>query len=122
MLQPRPTKVQEWTDRFERFQRSKASLTQFCRDEGVSISSFYQWRRRVVAKPTAKVAAQISANKTVLDQPLVGKADASTVRISIESAGSVIHCHCDSLQAIDTVLSWANRERQSGFQQLIVRS
>jgi hypothetical protein len=120
MLQPRTAKVREWTDRFERFQRSKVSLTQFCRDEGVSMPSFYQWRKRIVATPAVNLPKS-SDNKASLDRSLVGN-DARPVRITIESAGIVIQCDCDSLQAIDTVLSWANRQRESGFQQLIVRS
>ena len=123
MSQPLPTKVRQWTERLERFQRSQVTLTQFCRDEGVSMPSFYQWRKRLITSPGSKAAPdRLLANKAALEQPLVTNADARPVRITIESAGIVIHCDCDRLQLIHTVFSWANRERQSGFQQLIVRS
>ncbi len=57
MSRPRSAKVQEWTERFNRFQHTKATLAQFCRDEGVSIASFYQWRKRFATNPLARSAA-----------------------------------------------------------------
>ncbi len=44
------------------------------------------------ASNVAEVATRISANKIALDQPLASKADARPIRITIESAGIVIHC------------------------------
>ena len=41
----RAEKVAEWQERFIRFERSGASIAQFCRDEGISSPSFYVWRR-----------------------------------------------------------------------------
>lgn len=123
MSQPLPTKVREWTERIERFQRSQVTLTQFCRDEAVSMPSFYQWRKRIITNSGGKSAPnRLLANKAAIERPLVSNADARPVRITIESAGIVIHFDCDPLQVIDTVLSLAKRERQSGFQQLVVRS
>jgi hypothetical protein len=129
MSKPLPKKVREWTERFERFHRSQVTLAQFCRDEGVSMQSFYQWRKRVISNPGGKVAPnRLLANKPAIERPLVSNADARSVRITIESAGIVIHCDCDPLQVIDTVCSWSIRQRESarqlesGFQQLVVRS
>jgi hypothetical protein len=161
MSQPRTTKVQQWTDRFERFQHARGTLAQFCRDEGVSLPSFYQWRKRIYGNPASRavqqplinsersagqrstvragqrsaakceadqygaaqgLAGQCNAAKCKAGQRGVVQADESLLRITIESAGTVIRCHCDSLQAIETVLSWANRQRESRFRQLDVRS
>jgi hypothetical protein len=161
MSQPRTTKVQQWTDRFERFQHARGTLAQFCRDEGVSLPSFYQWRKRIYGNPASRavqqplinsersagqrstvragqrsaakceadqygaaqgLAGQCNAAKCKAGQRGVVQADESLLRITIESAGTIIRCHCDSLQAIETVLSWANRQRESRFRQLDVRS
>ena len=40
-------KVQQWTDRLIRFRKSSLSVKRFCKNEGVSTASFYQWRRRL---------------------------------------------------------------------------
>jgi len=37
----------EWRRRMSRFLRSQRSVVQFCRDEGVSVPSFYQWRKKL---------------------------------------------------------------------------
>lgn len=38
-------KRQVWRERLQRFQRSRSTVATFCQAEGVSIPSFYQWRR-----------------------------------------------------------------------------
>ena len=45
-----------WQERLRRFDRSQMTVTQFCRSEGVSQPSFYQWKKKlrqppVVAEP-----------------------------------------------------------------------
>lgn len=42
-------KLAEWRARFERFQRAGVSVARFCRDERVSLPSFYQWRKKLLA-------------------------------------------------------------------------
>jgi hypothetical protein len=49
-----PIKVQQWTERLERFARAGQTVAQFCQHERVSQPSFYQWKRRLAdqASPT----------------------------------------------------------------------
>ena len=56
-------KWQEWRRRMQRFEERQQSVAAFCRDEGVSEASFYQWRKRL-AEPSV--------------QELHGEADATT--------------------------------------------
>lgn len=42
-----PAKVQQWSDRLERFENSGQTVTQFCVAEGVSQPSFYQWKKKI---------------------------------------------------------------------------
>ena len=37
----RSIKIREWSSRLERYRRSGSTLAQFCRDEQVSVASFY---------------------------------------------------------------------------------
>ena len=39
----------QWRDRLRRFTRSKLSVAEFCRREGVSVPSFYHWRKKLRA-------------------------------------------------------------------------
>lgn len=49
----RGEKAAEWRERFDRFHRSGTSVAQFCRDEGISAPSFYNWRRKLGRKAAA---------------------------------------------------------------------
>ena len=42
-----PTKVKEWMARLDRFEQVGQTITQFCQDEGVSPSTFFQWRKKL---------------------------------------------------------------------------
>ena len=54
-------KSAQWLDRLRRFARSKLPVSEFCRREGVSAASFYQWRRRLTAgRSVARPAAEDS--------------------------------------------------------------
>ena len=43
----RPAKIEQWSERLERFERSGLAVVEFCRQEGVSQPSFYQWRKKL---------------------------------------------------------------------------
>lgn len=47
-------KVAEWRARFERFQRAGKSVAWFCRGEGVSVPSFYQWRKKLASQSASR--------------------------------------------------------------------
>ena len=44
---PSPVKPQQWTERLHRFEESQQTVAEFCKAEGVSEASFYQWKRRL---------------------------------------------------------------------------
>ena len=43
----RPEKIEEWTSRLGRYEESCQTIAQFCRVEGVSQPSFYQWKKKL---------------------------------------------------------------------------
>ena len=38
-----------WRERFQRYSRSGLAVARFCSDEGVSVASFYYWRKKLGA-------------------------------------------------------------------------
>ena len=40
----------KWRERLSRWQRLQCSISEFCRREGVSLPSFFQWRKRLAAE------------------------------------------------------------------------
>jgi len=43
-------KVREWRRRMTQFEETQQSVAEFCRKEGVSAPSFYQWRKRLAQR------------------------------------------------------------------------
>ena len=42
-----PKKLALWRQRFERFSNSRLAVAPFCDREGVSVASFYHWRKKL---------------------------------------------------------------------------
>ena len=98
-------KVLEWRQRLLRFEKSRHSINEFCRQEGFSPQSFYLWRKRLAQSPVAKQAAVQSADAfrpvRVLPaggvsvqlpggtQLVVPTSDAESLRLVIESLARI---------------------------------
>lgn len=57
---PDPRLRADWIARLGRFGRSSLTVADFCADEGVSVSSFYQWRRKLRGDATRSSPAFVS--------------------------------------------------------------
>ncbi len=44
-------KRREWQRRMTRFEEAQQPVAAFCRKEGVSVPSFYYWRKRLLQRP-----------------------------------------------------------------------
>jgi hypothetical protein len=40
-------KAAVWRERLRRYERAEMTVAEFCQREGVSVASFYQWRKRL---------------------------------------------------------------------------
>jgi hypothetical protein len=59
-LRSRDAVRQTWAERLARFDAAGLTTAQFCAAEGVSVASFYLWKRRLV--PTASASAPTTAS------------------------------------------------------------
>jgi hypothetical protein len=100
-------KAQEWRQRLLRFEKSRHTINEFCRQEGVSPQSFYLWRKRLAAlsppvaeQPTVSSAdvfrpvrllpaAGVSVQLPGGTQLVVPTADAQSLRLVIETLALV---------------------------------
>jgi hypothetical protein len=121
-------KIREWSTRFERFRRSAKTVSRFCRDEQVSIQAFYYWRDRVQANSRDDLQAKSRDYQSLTNgkapatgQPAVDS-DSAGVRMFIRVGAITIECHAESSSAIEAVLSWATRNQDGRFKQLIGHS
>jgi len=60
-----PTRVQLWTERLERFRHSGLTASQFCSQESINPSSFYQWKKKLAAPEDQSLASLPVAPKFV---------------------------------------------------------
>ncbi len=60
-----------WRDRLARFRKSKLTVPQFCRREGVSDPSFYKWRKRLEVDSQEAERVQQSGPPKTIKQPFV---------------------------------------------------
>lgn len=44
---PDPAKVRVWTRRLAKFEKSRQTVAQFCRDHDESIATFYYWKKKL---------------------------------------------------------------------------
>lgn len=56
-----PVKVQQWVERIERFSDSGQTVARFCATEGVSVPSFYNWKKKL--RPQTGVAHQTDSSR-----------------------------------------------------------
>jgi hypothetical protein len=120
-------KIREWSTRFERFRRSAKTVSRFCREEQVSIPAFYYWRDRVPASPRNDLKANsrdsqsLATGKASASGQQVVDSESDCVRLVVCIGAISIECHAKTNSAIDAVLSWASRNQDGFFKQLIVR-
>lgn len=103
-----------WGKRLDRFDRADVTITQFCRQEGVSQASFYHWRRKLRSQPASLPRNQDPPVPRFLPVSLTGKPAAPTPpastppsRMTIDLPGGIRiqfelpagHLHADQAEA-----------------------
>jgi len=81
-----------WRDRLARFGKCKLTVKEFCRQEGVSDPSFYQWRKRLEKDPPdSKHIRRMGGRSTQAEkpQPFV-PVRVSSAKVLTSSLGSVL--------------------------------
>ena len=62
-----------WGERLRRYEQAGQTVAEFCRREGVSVPSFYQWRKRLASPigQQSKKAARREAQAPIFQQVLL---------------------------------------------------
>ena len=97
-------KVNVWSERLKRFQRSDLTVARFCESEGVSQASFYLWRKKLANPSESTGKLQVARGKfqaVEVSTPLVQPEQrATTIRLA---EGVEIELGSD-LQIVDQVV------------------
>lgn len=54
-------KRREWVSRIQRFERCRSTVEEFCDQEQVSVSAFYQWRKKLAASHHGPIERAVSS-------------------------------------------------------------
>ncbi len=123
-------KRRAWEVRFGRFRTSGLSVARFCKEERVSVNTFYYWAKRVganSARPPTSGAGNAPRRSRPVAKPTApaGRiANTALVRFSW-GAGVEVSVPADCLGAIRCLakyLQHTRAERADSFQELVVRS
>lgn len=60
-----------WRERLRRYERSELTVAEFCQREGVSVPSFYQWRRRLAKTSASPRQTAMPRSKAAFQQVLL---------------------------------------------------
>lgn len=96
---PDPAVRECWEDRLRSFERSGLSVVDFCRREGVSTPSFYQWRKKICRHVQARgSAARDSSDRTGFVPLVVDSAPESfRIRFSNRAVVEIPTCEASTL-------------------------
>ena len=56
-----------WAERIAQCERSNAPVAQFCQSIGCSPTSYYQWKRKLAAKPQASAFLRVQTSDSTKD-------------------------------------------------------
>ena len=62
-----PKTAQIWAERIAQCERSNAPVAQFCQSIGCSPTSYYQWKRKLAAKPQTSAFFRVSTSEPTKD-------------------------------------------------------
>jgi len=85
--------VETWRERLVRFQDSGLTIKAFCEREGVSVSNFHAWKRRLgigQAKASSRKSAKGRDQKPPLFVPVSVAVGASASEVRIELPGGAV--------------------------------
>ncbi len=68
--QTHPARIHLWLDRLNRQAASSLTVAEFCEREGVSLPSFYQWKRRLSPRVELASASQQSRQPSLGSSPV----------------------------------------------------
>ena len=62
-----PKTAQIWAERIAKGERSSVPVSQFCQSIGCSPTSYYQWKRKLAAKPQTSAFLRVQASEPTKD-------------------------------------------------------
>ena len=84
-----PKTAQIWAERIAQCERSNAPVAQFCQSIGCSPTSFYQWKRKLAAKPQATAFLRVQTSDSTKDSIEIKLPSGISILVPVSAVESI---------------------------------
>ena len=78
-----------WAERIAQCERSNAPVAQFCLSIGCSPTSFYQWKRKLAAKPQATAFLRVQTSDSTKDSIEIKLPSGISILVPVSAVESI---------------------------------
>ena len=98
-----PAKAAQWQRRLARFDASSLSVARFCQREGVSVASFYHWRRKLAERTGQDPVPPPNGAVRAAFRPVTVVPAAQAMMLHL-SSGARLEVPAENLNVVRTVI------------------
>jgi hypothetical protein len=84
-----PKTAQIWAERIAQCERSNAPVAQFCQSIGCSPTSYYQWKRKLAAKPQTSAFFRVSTSEPTKDSIEIRLPSGISILVPVSAVESI---------------------------------
>jgi hypothetical protein len=85
-----PKTAQIWAERIAQCERSNAPVSQFCQWIGCSPTSFYEWKRKLAAKPQATAFLRVQTSDATKDSIEIKLPSGISILVPVSAVESIV--------------------------------
>lgn len=114
-----PDRYRWWQSLLARFNPQKHTVARFCRDNDISVASFYHWRKRLAATSSQPTTPRLIP-VLLSGSPLPERTTATTpivVRVGTHAVIEIAHAHAQTLTDIIVALAQQVQREELARQQ-----
>jgi hypothetical protein len=78
-----------WAERIAKCERSNAPVAQFCQSIGCSPTSYYQWKRKLAAKPQATAFLRVQTSDSTKDSIEIKLPSGISILVPVSAVESI---------------------------------
>jgi hypothetical protein len=86
---PSSKTAQIWAERIAQCERSNTPVAQFCQSINCSPTSFYQWKRKLAAKPQATAFLRVSTSEPTKDSIEIKLPSGISILVPVSAVESI---------------------------------
>jgi hypothetical protein len=84
-----PNTRELWAERIAQCERSNLPVAQFCQSIGCSVTSFYQWKRKLVASPKQSSFLRVQTSEPTKDSIEIKLPSGISILVPVSAVDSI---------------------------------